>query len=487
MNSIFEQQLGKLIKLNNVKIIEKPNKKIVCTSIFLPEYPSINMKTSVYILGLIKTIETFSKNIGKDWILRVYYDSMFDTGIKLSKFNFSTPVTQSLINQTSPDSLTVLDIECFIEPKRNELTMLMSYDYVDNNMRSVRVAKFNLKKIDNDYEFSNWKVLNTSKAWKDNGASNSAGRLKLLKSGDLLLSIQKPSKTHIGASDGYTLKIDINKGLSSIYTFGHRNIQGISEDRDGVIYATEQGPMGGDELNVLSANSDYGWPTNTHGSDGESYSWKFSKNELFGRHDNAKVNAPIFSWVPSIAISNLIHLENFHKYWDGDIILGSLKSRSIFRIRVIDQKVIFVERIWIGERIRDIAEASGKIILFTDSLKIKTLSIFDKKLASDRRVYFDVRNISLKKCVNCHHFGATNESHSAPSLTNIFGRNIAGDSFTKYSNGLISKNDNTWNASNLKDFLRNPNKFAPGTYMPYVDLKEDENSAENFRVESTIP
>ena len=104
MNSIFKQQLEKLINLNNIKIIDKPNKKIVCTSLFLPEIPSINIKTSVYILGLIKTIETFSKNMGNNWILRVYYDSMFDNGIKLKKLDKTTEQLikiRSVIPETS--------------------------------------------------------------------------------------------------------------------------------------------------------------------------------------------------------------------------------------------------------------------------------------------------------------------------------------------------------------------------------------------------
>ena len=104
MNSIFKQQLDQFIKLKNVKIIDKTNKKIVCSSLFLPEIPSINMKTSVYILGLIKTIETFSKNMGKDWILRIYYDSMFDNGIKLKKLDKKTEQlikTRTVIPETS--------------------------------------------------------------------------------------------------------------------------------------------------------------------------------------------------------------------------------------------------------------------------------------------------------------------------------------------------------------------------------------------------
>ena len=82
MNTFFNENLGSLIKLENKKIVNKSNKKLISTSIFLPELPSVTLKTSIYILGTIKLIETFKKYMGNKWILRVYYDSMFDKGIK---------------------------------------------------------------------------------------------------------------------------------------------------------------------------------------------------------------------------------------------------------------------------------------------------------------------------------------------------------------------------------------------------------------------
>ena len=102
MNSIYNQELGKLIDLNNIKIINQTNKKIICTSLFLPEFPSISIKTPVYILGLIKTLETFRKNMGKDWILRVYYDSMFDKGLNLKKLDRKTEKMLKKFRRVSP-------------------------------------------------------------------------------------------------------------------------------------------------------------------------------------------------------------------------------------------------------------------------------------------------------------------------------------------------------------------------------------------------
>ena len=62
MNTFFNENLGSLIKLENKKIVNKSNKKLISTSIFLPELPSVTFKTSIYILGTIKLIETFKKD-----------------------------------------------------------------------------------------------------------------------------------------------------------------------------------------------------------------------------------------------------------------------------------------------------------------------------------------------------------------------------------------------------------------------------------------
>ena len=78
--------LSEYISLKNVKIVPGSNKKIVSTSIFLPENPSVNFKTPMYFVEMIKLVENFTEMMGDEYILRIYYDSIFDLGINL--FNF---------------------------------------------------------------------------------------------------------------------------------------------------------------------------------------------------------------------------------------------------------------------------------------------------------------------------------------------------------------------------------------------------------------
>ena len=80
MDPLFKTYLEDLIKIRQLKNVKKSNKKVISTCIFMPEKPSVSHKTTVYITGLIKNIETFSKTMGDNWILRVYCDNMYFTG-----------------------------------------------------------------------------------------------------------------------------------------------------------------------------------------------------------------------------------------------------------------------------------------------------------------------------------------------------------------------------------------------------------------------
>lgn len=110
--------------------------------------------------------------------------------------------------------------------------------------------------------------------------------------------------------EGKIVLVDLSTGESQIYSSGHRNPQGLFATRDVHVFETEHGPKGGDELNLILQGENYGWPHESHGVDYGSYGWKHGSP---GRHDN--FHQPIFAWVPSIAISNLLKVENIHTSW----------------------------------------------------------------------------------------------------------------------------------------------------------------------------
>ena len=170
--------------------------------------------------------------------------------------------------------------------------------------------------------------------------------------------------THLGK----LVRIELESGRNEIVATGFRNPQGLARDAEGRLWLTEHGPQGGDELNLVWPGLDYGWPYATYGILYGDRIWPY--NEEQGRHDGSE--EPFYAWIPAIAVSSLIvsDSEQF-PLWRDDLLVGSLRSGSLFRVRLRQERVTNIERIGFGERIRDIAQmADGRVALLTDSSKV---------------------------------------------------------------------------------------------------------------------
>ena len=167
---------------------------------------------------------------------------------------------------------------------------------------------------------------------------------------------------------GKLVRIELASGEVEIIATGFRNPQGFARDADGNLWQTEHGPQGGDELNLLRPGLHYGWPYVTYGIQYGNKIWPYSETQ--GRHD--EFEKPVFAWIPGIAISNLIVSDSrYFPLWQGDLLIASLKSQSLYRVRLHQGNVMYVEKIEIGARIRDITQmADGRIALLTDTSNI---------------------------------------------------------------------------------------------------------------------
>ena len=177
---------------------------------------------------------------------------------------------------------------------------------------------------------------------------------------------------------GKIIEIDINDFSSKIFSYGHRNPQGLFIDDQKNIFSTEHGPTGGDEINLVLENSNYGWPYATYGTNYKSSDaykkiandnrkkWPIDKSN--NTHDNYV--KPLFSWGNQFGISNLIvYGGDYFNNWNKNLIVTSLATKQIVRFIYDYEKklVLYKENIKIGKRIRDIIPLeNGKIALLTD-------------------------------------------------------------------------------------------------------------------------
>ena len=152
----------------------------------------------------------------------------------------------------------------------------------------------------------------------------------------------------------------------SKFSQGHRNAQGILLYNGKDLLAAEHGPRGGDELNLIKAGSDYGWPFVTYG---QPYGpGDYVRPTKTGTH--AGFVEPLKYWVPSIAPTELVQLpKSGWGDWSNQLVLGTLREQVLVFI-AIDERfaVTNTVNVDIGERIRDLEVLStGELVATTDS------------------------------------------------------------------------------------------------------------------------
>jgi len=186
------------------------------------------------------------------------------------------------------------------------------------------------------------------------------GRMQKLNEDYLIFSLSDEGNDVI-SDDAQTLNnfygkinyIELKNFNSGIYSIGHRNPQGLHVHNNKIL-STEHGPVGGDEINLIEKDKNYGWPISSYG---KSY---FTKNLNYKKnHEKYGFQEPLFSFVKAIGISELIKIpNNFLRIDDFEnlYLISSLFGRSLFLVNFDKdlKKIIFIEKIYIGERIRDL-------------------------------------------------------------------------------------------------------------------------------------
>ena len=261
-----------------------------------------------------------------------------------------------------------------------------SYAHGDGQANNTRLARAQLK----GSELSNVQVLFTAQPLKA-GAAHYGGRLAFLADNSLVLTLgdafdQREQAQNLGNHLGKIVRLNRDGSVPAdnpfvgqdgampeIYSYGHRNVQGIFFDpHSDRLYSHEHGPRGGDELNLIVPGNNYGWPMTTFGVD-------YTGAQISPYTELPGVSNPLLYWTPSVAPSSLTRYDGeLFANWRGDLFASTLAERSVRRIRLQNgvlagEQVLFEE---LGERIRDIKVGpEGALYLLTDSPQGRLLRV----------------------------------------------------------------------------------------------------------------
>ncbi len=271
---------------------------------------------------------------------------------------------------------------------KKDKTLFFTYVKEIQNKGATTLAK---AKLIND-ELQDWKDLIISKSLSDT-SRHFGSRITFDEEEHIYFSIgdrgiranAQDLSTHAGSIIRLNLDgsipndnpfINEQNRLSEIYSYGHRNPQGLFYDKfNKKLWSIEHGPRGGDEINLIQKGANYGWPTISYGKE---YWNPMHVGE--GTHKEG-MTQPKKVYIPSIAPSSLIVYsgDKFLK-WKGNIFSGALKLRHLNRIVMNEyDEVIIEERLLqdLGERIRNVIQSPKEdLYISTDSGNIYSLKPF---------------------------------------------------------------------------------------------------------------
>jgi glucose/arabinose dehydrogenase len=157
-----------------------------------------------------------------------------------------------------------------------------------------------------------------------------------------------------------------DEGRPEVYSYGHRNPQGVAvHPETGAVWEHEHGPHGGDELNLIQAGANYGWPAVSYG---DTYS---TPREAIGGETAPGVTDPVKYWDPSPALSGMtFYTGDKFPNWQNDLFMGALAHLSVHRVSLDGKAVAEDEELIRNQlgRIRDVATGpDGYLYLLTDA------------------------------------------------------------------------------------------------------------------------
>jgi len=282
---------------------------------------------------------------------------------------------------------------------------------------------------------------------------------------------------------GKVLEIDIASGRARHYAMGFRNPQGLLVDRNGRVWETEHGPYGGDEINLVRRNGNYGWPNVTYGMMYVPIRENWPLNPTHGGHEG--YDRPDHVFMPAIGISQLVQpsAEEF-PFWDSALLLTSLRGRALYVLRLDGGHIVWAEPLPMGERLRDIINrANGEVAVLTDAGNVVLMralpeggldapvSITDARgRAAAENPTAEGQRLFAGNCQSCH--SVAGQSGAGPALNGVVGRDIAATEFD-YS-AALRQAPGAWTPQRLTALMTDEDGAYPGSTMPPPHLSREE-------------
>ena len=337
-------------------------------------------------------VDVINHNLGKPWGIAQLPDVNFLITEKSGYINLISKDGKSVTKITGLPKVDsrgqggLLDI--VIDPdfdKNQTIYWSFSEPYEKGNLTSVGKGVLNGNKILNS------KVIFRATPSYD-GRLHYGSRLTFDKTGNLFVSTgersdleTRPLAQDLKAYLGKIIKIDkegkpaagnpftgSNKAQPEIFSYGHRNPQGIAiHPETGELWETEMGPRGGDEINHIQAGKNYGWPTITYGIE---YSGEKINNGVTKKDG---LEQPVYYWDPVISPSGITFYTGNIEEWKNNLFIACLSGEKINRIILENNKVVGEERLLEdqGERFRDVYDGKdGNLYAITDSGKLYRIS-----------------------------------------------------------------------------------------------------------------
>lgn len=274
-----------------------------------------------------------------------------------------------------------------IDPKFEENRMV--YWTFSNKMKDgnvTAVAKGRLSDDEKTIEYATI-IYNATPAY--DGVLHYGSRIVFDKTGNIVFSTgersdmeTRPQAQSLNSSLGKIIRITVDgkpapgnpfegnsKAKPELYSYGHRNVQGLAiHSITKELWENEMGPRGGDEVNLIAAGQNYGWPTITYGIE---YDGKTIGKGITQRDG---MEQPVYYWDPVASTSGMTFYSGTKiPEWQNNLFIGGLSSQHIVRLVIEDNKVTGEERLLAneGERFRDVQQGKdGALYAITDSGKL---------------------------------------------------------------------------------------------------------------------